>query len=356
MRLKDDMNRLLGLLFITLALACSCEKSTTTQPAGADTTSHNFVWETDSLNPPDAFQIRLTDIWGASENSVWAVGHADVTKYTVWHWNGNGWQNRHLQFGVSYSISAIYGFSANDIWMVGNSYSHTPSEDFRNVIIHNDGGTWRLITEIDAPSCYSVWGTSSSDLFVGCDSGLILHYDGGQWGKQTLSTPYAQIHSILGFSTNEVYALGGHPDFVQPGDSTFFYFYKYDGKQWEVLQTFIEYPNAPSRLFGTKLWGTANRNLYSAGLSGIYEYSENKWRRIENFESLRSLNGSNRNDVFIGGFKNRLHHFNGDNWHTYNELSDPARWISAIWILNNSLYLCSTTGFKTQMIRGYRVE
>jgi len=43
-------------------------------------TGHNYEWVEDTLYAP-TLQVMLRDIWGTSENNVWAVGHSDDIKY-----------------------------------------------------------------------------------------------------------------------------------------------------------------------------------------------------------------------------------------------------------------------------------
>jgi len=347
-------------LMLFMSIVClftfffSCERDKTPLSIAVNKyTNHDYVWEIDTLYSPDALQISMRGIWGSNENNVWVAGHSDVIKYQLWHWNGQIWQSYNLSFpGHPHSLSAIYGFSNNDIWIVGDDIQNYPNTEVRNFIVHYNGSGWELIEDIDAPFCLSVWGSSADNLFVGSDSGLILHYDGQNWEKQKTNTR-AQILSIWGLSNNEVYAIGGHHDYRQPLDTTYYYFYKYDGQSWEILQAALDYPSSPRLPFGSHLWG--NQNLYSIGGDGFYEFMNEEWRRIGNFEALRAIHGTAENNFFIGGYNSQIFHYNGQDWHEFKEFQEGiSKDIIAIFAFENSVFISAPTSNSTNIYRGLR--
>ena len=321
--------------------------------------SHQFVWgKGDTINPPDAFQIMIRDIWGARHDNVWAVGHSDVVRNQAWFWNGQSWQSKNLSFpGHAHSLVSIYGFSENDIWAVGDQFRSNPPLENRNFIIHKTGDTWELIEGLDAPGCFSVWGTSSTNLFVGCDSGKILHFDGSQWSHQRTTTPYSQILEIWGFSNEVVFAVGGHPDFKQPGDTTFFYFYKLDEtkRYWDTIDSLEVTAATPSPSFGLSLWGNGEK-LFSASGRSVHQLKESGWEVLERFNAVRRIGGSAKNDFFVGGYRNEIHHYNGEDWFAFSDLSSQTHSIQAIWQIGDSVFVGSTNGFETVMFIGSREE
>lgn len=340
------------ILISLIALLFSCEKNKTPLSAENNSyTSHDYEWEVDTLHASEALQVLMRGVWGTDENNVWVIGHSDETKYQVWHWEGTTWINLYLLFpGHPHSLTAIYGFSANDIWVVGTDFQNYPNTEFRSFIIHYNGTGWDLIEEVDAPWCFSVFGTSSNNLFVGSDSGLILHYDGHVWAKQSTNTR-SQILSIWGFSQSEVYAAGLHHGNVQPIDSTFYYFYKYDGQNWTVLDSALDYPYAPKLSFGFHLWGDEQNNLYSVGSDGLYKWEDNSWLRLRD-ETLYAINGSRWNNLFVGGWMNQLLHFNGNDWFGYEAFLDNYKEISAIWCNENNTFVISLANNQSFIYRG----
>jgi len=84
-----------------------------------------YTWTIDTLAYPNSFQTSMRDIWGSSANDVYVVGHNDQAFGKMWHYDGSRWEpvRLHILEGGPLpnigSLSAIYGFSANDIWAVG---------------------------------------------------------------------------------------------------------------------------------------------------------------------------------------------------------------------------------------------
>ncbi len=347
------------LLLIQSILFFQCESTVQSEKPAIqpDTTSHTFSWHKDTLSPPNALQLSIQGIWGANINDVWAIGHSDFPLNQIWHWNGISWNNESpLIPGYFPTLTSIFGFNQNQIWSVGRNISSDPTIR-QGIIMQYDGIQWRILDIDNVPWCFSVWGSSSNNLFVGCDSGIVQYYDGNSWTRQETDTPYAQMLSVWGASSSEVYAVGVHPDFVQPRDSTFLYFYKYDGQTWQTLQSAILHPTNSTLPFAENLWWSENTQvLFSAGVAGIFQYHNEQWERIGLFESLRSIHGVNENDIFVGGFNNQLYHFNGDNWHIYDEMSDNSRWFLEIFTLENAVFLSSASSTNTIIYRGYRTN
>lgn len=340
------------IVYMALAiLLAACEKNKT--PLSVDDnnyTSHNYEWEIDTLHAPDALQIMMSGIWGTDENNVWVVGHSDETKYQVWHWDGEKWENHYLLFpGHPHSLDAIYGFSKNDIWAVGTDIQNFPNIIHRSFIIHYNGVHWRHIENIDAPLSLSVWGDNPANLFVGCDSGIVLHYDRNNWTKQTTGT-LSRIYSIQGFNSNQVYAAGYALD-QMPYDTTFYYFFEYDGISWKVLQAYIDYPFAPPGSFGYKLWASPDGDLYSVGDDGLYLWQNNSWFRLRERNFL-TVNGTGWNNIFVGGYGNHLSHYNGKDWFLYNEISDNSIFVSNIWCNEKHVFVIGRPYFQSLIYRG----
>lgn len=339
-------------MILLLALFTSCERDKTPLYVEyMEYTSHDYEWEIDSLYASDSFQIMMSGIWATDENNVWVVGHSSETKYQAWHWDGTQWENVLLWFpGHPHSLDAIYGFSENDIWVVGVDYRNYPAVKHRSLIAHYNGNDWRLIQEIDAPQCLSIWGSNPSNVFVGCDSGVVLHYDGNRWRKQHTGT-LSRIFSIQGFSASQVFAAGWTIDKSPPHDSTFYYFFEYDGSGWKVRDTYIKYSFAPPGLFGHNLWASPQRQLYGAGDDGLYLWTEDSWIRLKH-DRFTAISGTVWNNIFAAGVRNVLYHFNGERWHLYEELIDDNKWLGDIWCNEKNVFIIGRAYFRSFIYRG----
>lgn len=302
--------------------------------------------------PPDAIQILLSDIWGTDSNNVWAVGHSDDIDYQIWHWDGLNWKWDYVErphfSGHRYSPWQIFGFSEKDFIIVGSEVIHD-----RSSIIRYLDGNWILYDEIDAPICRSIWAYNQNNVFVGCDSGIVLKYNGNNWVKGKTNTN-AQILNLWGFNENSVFAQGIESD-QSPFDSSFYYLFIYDNYSWTTIDSFIATAYAPPRTFGTILWGSDINNFYSGGYEGLYKYNGISWDLIINNVFIRSVFGTASNHVFAGGYNQVLYHYNGNAWHFYNELKVPDTWtkfFNGIWCDDNSVFIISREGFQSFIYRG----
>ncbi|MDP2362687.1 MAG: hypothetical protein Q8M94_02835, partial [Ignavibacteria bacterium] len=139
-------------------------------------TSHNYTWQEFTIGD---WQSSLYDVWGTDENNVWAVGALTIGGifYGALHWNGIEWIPDSTVGG-----SAIYGFSSSDIWVVGGGVFHFEN----NIWIQKDkrivnGSVFVLDSILFRNSPYtSIWGTSSSNLYLGNHWGKIIHWDGSK--------------------------------------------------------------------------------------------------------------------------------------------------------------------------------
>lgn len=337
--------------FMFIFIACERDFSGITIYDHLPITSHDYEWEIDTLLAPDAFQVLMYDIWGTDENNVYVTGHSDTYPYQLWHWDGVSWHNIPLRFpGHPHSFQAIHGFSENDIWIVGEEILNYPNIIHKDFIVHYDGTQWRYIKNLDEPMCLSVWGSNSSNLFVGCDSGIVLHYDGNKWIKQDTGTR-ARIHSIQGFSSSKVFAAGVIGDNSPPLDSTFYYFFEYDGHRWKLADSYIDYLFSPPGYFGHRLWASPDGELYGGGNDGLFLRRNGNWIRLKE-DYLIGISGTGKNNIFITGPHNVIKHYNGQDWFQYQEFIDYSKWAGAIWCNKNNVFIIGRANNRSFIYRG----
>jgi len=128
--MKKDRNEIIAILryililFIIsiLSINTGCKKNPVTPadntPAGNDTTSHNFVWQADSIG---IYPSYLQSVWGTDPDNVYAAGfivysYSPYSYTALVHWDGVKWTSLNYENGF---LMSIYGFGANDIWAVG---------------------------------------------------------------------------------------------------------------------------------------------------------------------------------------------------------------------------------------------
>ncbi len=81
--MKTKLNRiaqsLVIILVVLITVKCKDDPVTPKPPIEADSTSHEIIWEIDTLG---AFNSSLNAVWGSSPTNVWVTG---------WFRDGNGW-------------------------------------------------------------------------------------------------------------------------------------------------------------------------------------------------------------------------------------------------------------------------
>ncbi len=346
------------LLIICMGISCKKDKSPIGPvPTLPVYTSHEFEWEIDTLDYPGSYQTLIRDIWGTSENNVYAVGHNDQgSKGSIWHWDGNEWKSLvnyegpidPFYLGPS-SFREIYGFSANDFWIVGERYQEN------GIVLHFNGNDWIKHDFFYPSNLLSVWGTSSSDLWVGDFYSKIHHYDGAQWTEMAIGVN-AGIHSIAGFSENEVYALGYELDDMSPQDSTTYHFFQYSDNTWNKVYSYIVGINPDKYIFGNSALYVINDNtFYSVGYE-IFTWHKGNWKNVSfpfYIHNLIDISGSSNYNLFTVGIFGDLFHFNGQDWYQYTELPNIS--YGSVWMHDRYVFIAGhiyPSNHQTVILRG----
>jgi hypothetical protein len=186
---------------------CECEEgyhwSENETKCLMDTTSHNFVWDIDTLGGNGSY---LNDVWIVDENDIWVVGNieTDSGEYNAAHWNGEEWE--FLGFGSNtLDLNSIQYFSDDDIWICSGIIRHWNGEEWTRyhlwdmgVLDPNDGG----VTEMG--------GASSSNIYFIGNKGTIVHFNGSDFTKMDSGTEISLI-DIYGIEDN-IYIVGYNVD------------------------------------------------------------------------------------------------------------------------------------------------
>jgi len=265
-------------------------------------TSHNYTWQEYDIGN---WQSVLYDVWGTDENNVYAVGFVAIndTAFSIWHWDGTEWNPVLTKAGGT----AIYGFSATDIWTLGGS------------IFHYDGVTWEEIlfknrVLVDNIPYTTLWGTSSNDMYFGNTRGKIIHWDGTK-AEIIYDTGGYYITDIYGTGPDNIWVCGGRTS--GNWDNLLLH---YDGYTW------IEDNSLPIPILQAGSILSFNpRENYIVGNRILQGYTDH-WTQIPGGLSYGAgcVRGDNSNNIFASGAFGFIIHFNGIDWHIYTELSTPS--------------------------------
>ncbi|MDF2691996.1 MAG: hypothetical protein K0S65_379 [Labilithrix sp.] len=113
---------------------------------------------------------NLYGVWG-NEEVVWLVGEGGVLRRMT-HTRVPTRVFEPVPSPVTTDLRGVYGFSADDIWAVGDGAT----------VVHWDGTVWTKVgTPFDGakvkPRLFAVWGSGPKDVWIG-GNGVMLHLEG----------------------------------------------------------------------------------------------------------------------------------------------------------------------------------
>lgn len=186
--------------------------------------------------PVTGNQLRV--ISGRSPGDVWAAGQE------LLHYDGSEWTRMLDSTAVPYALSALWP-SAPGVVILGAA----------------DGRVYRFqngaLTPLGQPGPYAIgalWGASTTDLFAVDGAGKVFRYNGSQWAPQT--EMFAQGRAIWGTSSSDVW-VGGDGGLVH-----------YDGTSWTWETTpKLSYVGQVSHL-----WGNSSSNAWLLAGGGVIRH------------------------------------------------------------------------------------
>ena len=326
--------------FLLIIIAWTCKDSTQPQPADCDlgyhpcdyedtfccpdTTSHNFVWEIDTLG---IYGSIINDVAIVDENDIWVVGALSVEDSTMQypgeknyngaHWNGNSWNflkiwNPHAE------LKSIEYFSENDIWVLG-SYP-----------IHWDGTEWTLYHLTDmgvTPGGLSgkIWAISPENIYFVGGNGRIVHYDGIDFLKMESNTivTLKDIHGtpdgehvfIAGYDnigdSIALELINGHWVTIYSGDS---YYIEDPNSIWGRISSVHTY-------LDTAYFTTTNGLLKYNYIDYTFQFDGQDQSMFYDYHFI-GTEMNNYNDILLFSRTFSTLHFNGSNWLSDESISD----------------------------------
>jgi len=347
--------KIISLLLLVLFSFCmlTCKKdSPTAPPNGVDTTSHYFSWHADTIG---IYPSYLHGVWGTDANNVYAVGFVELSyspyTYTgIMHWNGLEWASANYLEGF---LQGIYGFSGNDIWVVG--YWQVDNNGF-SLIGHWDGTSWSSWKLNQYGPLFSIWGTSSSNLYAVGLGGLILHYDGTSWTQEQSGT-VMDLSDVWGINSSLIFAAGSQNSTGQG------VLLGYDGASWKtVTKGGVNVDSAT--LYGTfqTVWCSTSTKLFLAGAL-CYEGTPGHWNlsdipnnspgpNLTGLAAMEAVRGNASNNVFICGDRDLIIHWNGNSWNIYNQFFDKSKQssLTGVWMKDKSVFIVGYENSESQAI------
>jgi len=279
---------------------------------------------------------NLKGVWGISASEFFAVGeHGTILHYSPYEWS--------FMSTSSYDLLAVWNSSPSDVFAVGENRMlqyYDNSYHYYSRILHYDGSTWAYITigngvlygsREPLADLNDVWGSSSSDVFVAGDNGMIFHYNGDNWTLMN-SNCSRNLKGIWGSSVSDIYAVGDRGAIMH-----------YDGNQWSTTK---RAGNIGATTNFEGIWGSSGSDVFVVGEAGtIVHYDGNQWSLMPSGTStkhLKSIWGSSATDVFAVAVDGSRLHYNGSRWSFMQRSSNS---LSDIWgISSNDVFAVGDDG------------
>lgn len=294
-------NILLIPIYFLILINFGCKKSPTevvdnTQPGRRD-----YVWTVDTLHADNWFGISA--VWGSSPNDIWIVASGVSYKDCLWHYDGRKW-TKSSQW-LSSNFSSLFGLAENDVW-AGDSDSR---------IWRYDGVTWVKYQELSMPGytyvvTEDINGQSAENLcavgFVDNNNGsgykgAILKYDGSKWNF--LNIPDMQVGFNYIKNTND----GNYLVTATNSDHGFLYkIYIYNGNK-TLNEIYSDY-NYPSMFnLDGELFVSINKKIYKYINRGL-----ELWKDFSGTEYYGKVLGRSKKDFFVAGVTGIMHYNGSD--------------------------------------------
>ena len=365
---KMMKNLLLKCVFAAITLfvlftGINCKKNPVWPPVnnGADTTSHNYVWQTFILG--DGNSSVLYDAVIINDTLIYAVGEIyikdstgqDYIDYNTAVWNGHNWNLLKIlnqDFGGItgyFPLKNIYAFSSTDIWYCSAAN-----------LIQWDGQSYysRAFFMKSVPfngQVQKIFGIDDSHIYCVGLNGAVYSYSNSTWQKIDLGTT-ANIFDVWGTTdtktgTNSVYV----PVSDLNHDNGIKKIFKLNATQVDSVQW-----NTGKNVMS--VWGTPDGStLYAAG-DGLFENKGKGWDTIPFDTNTRffEIKGDASNNIFVRGIRlvppldEVIAHYNGSTWKEYLELKNFINFGMAVH--GKTAIIVGTTGNQAVVVIGRRID
>ena len=278
------------------------------------TTSHDFVWEIDTLG---IYGSYLKDAWIVDEDDIWVVGNIVMPDpdsswngtgretFNAAHWNGKEWELMRLCPQNSYyEAQGIWVFSDDDILITSNgTINHYNGKNVKRL--------W-TIGDWQNGSIGNIWASSPDNIYFVGRKGSIVHYDGSNFKKMESGTD-VNLFDIDGTPDGKyVYAVG--------------YNIKVPSKSiaLEIVNSEVNQLYYTEGLYQEGTYGyvgsvsVKDHYVYFSTPAGIWKYDFTNERseimdKVKDFE-CGSLFVIDHNDIIGYGGGMGYIHYNGETW------------------------------------------
>jgi len=216
---------------------------------GQSGTILKLVDETNCTAMKSTTRKTLSDVWGSSEQDIFAVGNDD----TILHYDGNAelqWQRMSVD-NFHHILMGVWGSSGSDVFAVS----------LNGAILHYDGSEWSEMMGGSPNIFMDVWGRGGSDVFA--VGSTVFHYDGTVWTEAETGTSDL-LMSVWGYEgSRDVFAAGQNGTILH-----------YDGTSWTAMES------GTTEIFKA-LWGNSPIDVFAMTENGtLFHYNGIAWSQL----------------------------------------------------------------------------
>lgn len=245
---------------------------------------------------------NINALWGFSNSDIWAA-----TNDSVLHWNGSKWSiDMTLADSDPTGFYGIWGSSPSDIWLVGAT----------GVIQHFDGTSWKKDSFVFAGRMlWGVWGSGPNDVWIVGAPGVALHNTGAGWAAVDAKTT-SELRQVWGTGPGDVWAVGNA-------------IRRWNGTQWVVAEAGLTTPVIDA------VWGTGPNAVWGISSNRIVRWNGVQWTpptTLPGVAYFSGIGGAGTTAWAVGKYGALAKFENGD----WNQVSAPATpnlqaaWMSAL--------------------------
>ena len=148
--------KVLPFIFLLFVNTQSCKSPT--GPEALQPGRRDYTWTIDTVNS-DPYKT-LYRIWGSSSSDVWVIGNGDDDSKDIFHFDGHNWIGGG-KYWTLYEPNSLYGFGPNDVYFgcaSGRIY-HFDGNNMKEVAALSEDGHNDIIFD-------NMWGNSNNDLYA----------------------------------------------------------------------------------------------------------------------------------------------------------------------------------------------
>ncbi|MCE1187867.1 MAG: hypothetical protein LWX56_01900 [Ignavibacteria bacterium] len=223
------------------------------------------------------------------------------------------------------TLKKLIGWYGDEIWGETSQSVWSASIDH---IFHFNGVEWKLDTALFISKKYpnaffnTMYGVSDSEIYLGGSTNgdssnhghsLLLRYDGKHWQRLAFQEDSFSIESIAG-GENDIYIAG---TFVTPTKQNIEKLYRLKNNEVFLISDNLR-GTSLVRMIGNNIMISYGKKIFKVRNGGI-----NLFKDLSGTDFRGGICGRSENDIFCGMIDLRLAHYNGIDFHYFDEISKP---------------------------------